>query len=155
MTSLLLILSVTLLYACYNLLVKVSTNSVPPESTSTVLATICLQVAALAASISFLAFLVARGGHSLALSGRAYMWAAAAGLCIGVAEICYFYVFRGGDGRDPVTANVAIPVVVSGTIVITLVASYFLLREPLTAVQLTGTVLVVLGIGLIAVGSPA
>ena len=155
MTSLFLILIVTVLYACYNLLVKVSTNFVPSESTSTVLATICLQVAALAASASFLSYLVVRGGHSLALSSRAYLWAAAAGLCIGVAEICYFYVFRGGDGRDPVSANVAIPIVVSGTIALTLFASYFFLREPLTAVQLTGTALVVLGMVLIAVGAPA
>lgn len=153
MSSLVLILTVTVLYACYNLLVKVSSDFVPESATSTVLATICLQLAALSASLAFLSFLVTRGGHVLGLSTRAYAWAAGAGLCIGVAEICYFYLFRGGAGREAASANVAIPIIVSGTIAITLLVSFFLLREPLTPVQLGGTGLVIAGMTLIAYGA--
>jgi len=153
MSSLLLIAVITALYASYNLLVKVSSDYVPVNVTSTVLATICLQVAALTASLCFLSFLLARGGQVLMLSTRAYLWAASAGLCIGVAEIFYFYLFRGGEGREAVAANVAIPIIVSGTIAITLIVSYFLFREPLTPVQLGGTLLVIAGMALIAVGA--
>ncbi len=152
MSSLLLIAIITALYACYNLFVKVSSDFVPVNATTTVVATICLQVAALMASLCFLSFLIARGGQVLTLSTRAYLWAAGAGLCIGVAEICYFYLFRGGEGREAAAANVAIPIIVSGTIAITLIVSYFLFREPLTPVQLGGTMLVIAGMTLIAVG---
>ncbi len=153
MSTLVLIAVITALYACYNLFVKVSSDFVPVNATTTILATICLQVAALFASICFLTFLVARGGQVLALSTRAYLWAAGAGLCIGVAEICYFYLFRGGEGREAAAANVAIPIIVSGTIAITLIVSYFLLREPLTPVQLGGTLMVIGGMALIALGA--
>jgi uncharacterized membrane protein len=77
-----------------------------------------------------------------------------AGLCIGVAEICYFYLFRGSGGREAVAANVAVPVIVSGTIAITLIASHFALQETLTWVQLIGTVLVVIGVVMISLGAP-
>ncbi|HSS63998.1 MAG TPA: EamA family transporter [Gammaproteobacteria bacterium] len=153
MSTLLLVSVVTALYACYNLFIKVSSDYVPVNVTSTVLATICLQLAALTATLCFLSFLVARGGQILALSSRAYLWAAGAGLCIGVAEICYFYLFRGGEGREAAAANVAIPIIVSGTIAITLIASYFLFREPLTPLQLGGTLLVISGMILIALGA--
>ena len=153
MSTLLLVAVVTALYACYNLFVKVSSDFVPANATTTILATVCLQVAALFASLCFLTFLVARGGQVLTLSTRAYLWAAGAGLCIGVAEICYFYLFRGGEGRDAAAANVAIPIIVSGTIAITLIVSYFLLREPLSPVQLGGTLLVIGGMALIALGA--
>ena len=49
-TEILLLLAITVIYAGYNRLVKVSSNYVPEPATSTVLATICLQRAALAAS---------------------------------------------------------------------------------------------------------
>ncbi len=153
MSALMLVAAITALYASYNLLVKVSSDYVPVNATSTVLATVCLQVAALSASLCFLSFLIARGGQVLTLSTRAYLWAAGAGFCIGVAEICYFYLFRGGLGRDAAAANVAIPIIVSGTIAITLIVSYFLFREPLTPIQLGGTLLVIGGMALIALGA--
>ena len=52
-TGILLLTAITALYAGYNLLVKVSSNHVPESATTTVLATICLQLAALAASGTF------------------------------------------------------------------------------------------------------
>ena len=52
MVTLLLLLTVTTLYAGYNLLVKVSGGFVPAEATTTIFATICLQLAALATSIA-------------------------------------------------------------------------------------------------------
>ena len=148
-TGILLLTAITALYAGYNLLVKVSSNHVPESATTTVLATICLQLAALAASGTFALVLLARGGQVLKLSTTAYVWAAAAGLCIGLAEIGYFYLFRGVGGTGPVAANVAVPVIVTGTVVLTMLLSFFALRESLGAMQIAGTVVVVIGIAMI------
>ncbi|MHC4295237.1 MAG: hypothetical protein ACYSTL_06595 [Planctomycetota bacterium] len=155
MLSLILLLAVTALYAGYNLLIKVSSAHVPAEVTSTILATISLQVAALGASALFAAILLLRGGHTVQLTVPAYAWAAAAGLCIGGAEIAYFYLFGGiGHGR-PMPASIAIPVIVSGTIVITAVVAHFIFREPLSTLQLLGGALVIGGIVLMYLGKAA
>ena len=148
-TGILLLTAITALYAGYNLLVKVSSNHVPESATTTVLATICLQLAALAASGTFALVLLARGGQVLKLSTTAYVWAAVAGLCIGLAEIGYFYLFFGVGGTGPVAANVAVPVIVTGTVVLTMLLSFFALRESLGAMQIAGTVVVVIGIAMI------
>ena len=147
--GILLLITIAALYAGYNLLVKVSSLHVPAAATSTVLATICLQVAALAASVTFAALLTARGGHVLALTPAAYAWAAGAGLCIGLAEIGYFYLFRGVGGTGPVAASVAVPAIVTGTVVLTMLLSWLALRESLGAMQIAGTAVVVIGIAMI------
>ena len=131
MTGLLLLATVTALYAGYNLLIKVSASHVPAAATSTIAATICLQLAALATSILFVSVAMMRGGQVLQLTWGAYVWAAAAGLCIGGAEIAYFYLFGGIGALKPMAANVVIPTVVSGTIVIAAVAAYVIFGERL------------------------
>ena len=148
-SGILLLIAITALYAGYNLLVKVSTLHVPAAATSPVLATICLQIAALAASCMFALVLLARGGHVLKLSPTAYGWAVGAGLCIGVAEIAYFYLFRGVGGTGPVAANVAVPVIVTGTVALTMLLSYFALKESIGAMQVAGAVVVMIGIAMI------
>ncbi len=148
-TGILLLLTITVIYAGYNRLVKVSSNYVPEPATSTVLATICLQRAALAASGTVALLLLARSGHVLKLSATAYAWAAGAGLCIGLAEIGHFYLFRGVGGTGPVTASVAVPVIVTGTVVLTMPLSSVVLKESLGAMQVAGTVVVVIGIAMV------
>ena len=147
--GILLLMAITALYAGYNLLVKVSTLHVPAAATSTVLATICLQLAALATSGTFAALLIARGGHVLSLSSSTYAWAVGAGLCIGLAEIGYFYLFRGVGETGPVDASVAVPVIVTGTVVLTMLLSTLALKESLSPMQVAGTVVVVVGIAMI------
>lgn len=157
--SLVLLLGVTILYAGYNLLVKVSSGHVPAAATTPILATLSLQIAAATVSAAFALTLVLRGGQVLAVSPAAVAWAVAAGLCIGAAEIGYFYLFRGVGGGEPMAANVAIPVIVSGAIVLTLVASWLVLREPFTWVRLVGAALVACGVVVLfadsARGAPA
>jgi len=143
-----LLIAVTFLYAGYNLFVKLSGDQVPVTATSTVLATICLQIAALLVSLLFFAVLLARGGHSFALTGSAYGWALAAGICIGIAEIGYFYLFSSVAGNTPMSANIAIPVIVSGTVVLAMIFSYVALKEPVSLNQLLGSFLIVVGIAL-------
>ncbi len=152
MAGLLLLVTVTTLYAGYNLLIKVSVSHVPAAATSTIVATICLQVAALMTSIVFVSVAMVRGGQVLQLSWGAYLWAAAAGLCIGGAEIAYFYLFRGMGTSNPMAANVVIPTVVSGTIVITAIAAYFIFRESLAPIQFAGVGCIILGVLLLSFG---
>ncbi len=152
MAGLLLLVTVTTLYAGYNLLIKVSAGHVPAAATSTIAATICLQIAALMTSILFLSIALIRGGQVLQLTWGAYVWAAAAGLCIGGAEIAYFYLFGGIGTIKPMAANVVIPTVVSGTIVITAIAAYFIFRESLTPIQFAGVGCIILGVLLLYFG---
>ena len=152
MAGLLLLVTVTTLYAGYNLLIKVSAAHVPATATSTIAATICLQIAALMTSILFLSIALIRGGQVLQLTWGAYTWAAAAGLCIGGAEIAYFYLFRGIGTSNPMAANVVIPTVVSGTIVITAIAAYFVFRESLAPIQFAGVGCIILGVLLLYFG---
>ena len=144
--SLVILLGVTALYAGYNLLVKVSSGYVPAAATTPILATMSLQAAALAVSVAFAAGLALQGGHVLAVSRAAVVWAVAAGLCIGAAEIGYFYLFRGVGGAEPMAANVAIPVIVSGAIVLTVIVSWLVFREPFTWTRLLGAALVACGV---------
>ncbi len=152
MAGLLLLVTVTTLYAGYNLLIKVSVSQVPAAATSTIAATICLQVAALMTSIAFVSVAMIRGGQVLQLTWGAYIWAAAAGLCIGGAEIAYFYLFRGIGSSNPMAANVVIPTVVSGTVVMTAIAAYFIFRETLAPIQFAGIGCIVLGVLLLYFG---
>ncbi len=146
MAAIALLAAITLLYAGYNLFIKVSGGHVPAGATTTVVAAICLQLAALATSLVFLGALVARGGHVFALSGNAYLWAVVAGLCIGAAEIGYFYLFSSAGPGRPMAASVAIPIIVSGTIVISMVAAHVALGEVVTRGQMLGGALILLGV---------
>lgn len=146
MISLLLLIAATVLYAGYNLLVRVSGSYVPAEATTIVMATICLQLAALTTSTVFALTLLARGGHVFQLSSGAYLWAVAAGFCIGGAEIAYFYLFGGIGAEKPMAASIAIPTIVGGTILITLVVAFFLFNESLSWIQLVGGACIILGI---------
>ena len=146
MASWLLLISVTVLYSGYNLLIKVSASHVPEAATTTIQATICLQLAALATSLVFFSFSAIRAGQVFQLTWGAYGWAAAAGLCIGAAEIAYFYLFGGTISRPSMAANVVIPTVVSGTVVITVLAAYILFKETLSPAQLIGVACIILGL---------
>ena len=152
MTGLVLLVTVTVLYSGYNLLIKVSASQIPEAATTTIAATICLQVAALATSLVFVSIAAIRGGQEFQLTWGAYGWAAAAGLCIGGAEIAYFYLFGGLGSGTPMAANMVIPTVVSGTIVITVIAAYFVFGETLALTQVTGVACIVLGLLLLYLG---
>ncbi len=146
--SLLLLVAVTLCYAGYNIFVKLSGSLVPATATTTIMATIGLQLAALAVSVCFYLILSVRGGNVFSLSSGAYFWAAIAGVCIGLAEIGYLYLFAGMGGMPAMSASVAIPVVVSGTIVVAMLFSVMALREPVQLPQIAGAVLICGGVAL-------
>ena len=78
-----------------------------------------------------------------------------AGVCIGGAEIGYLYLFGGVGLSKPMAASVAIPTIVSGTIVFAMLFSYFVLKETIAWNQMLGSLLIVFGIILLFVKAQA
>lgn len=151
MSSMALLAAITLLYAGYNIFIKVSGDHVPTAATTTIVATICLQLAALATSLCFAAILLTAGGQDFRLTKPAYIWAAASGVSIGLAEIGYLYLFAGFGVSGPVAASFAIPVIVAGTLLITALVALIVFREAMTLTQILG--LVVIGVGVLMLAS--
>jgi len=150
LTTVTLLLLITLCYAAYNLLIKVSGNA-SDALTSPLLATISLQIAALSVSFCYLIYLW-RTNAAISLPAKAYPWAIAAGVCIGLAEIMYFYLFRESATGKSIAANVAIPLIVGGTIVGVVSLSWVLFGERLSWVQWGGVSLALAGLFLLAYG---
>ncbi len=147
------VLAATVFYTGYNISIKLSGAATVDQATTTVVGAIVLQIAALTTSLVFLSAQMLAGGHSFALGTTAYLWAAFAGVCIGAAEISYFYIFGSGHG-PPVQASVAIPVIVGGSVALSAVVAVQLLHERMSAENAAGVVLVILGIVLIARKGP-
>lgn len=153
MSHALLILFATLCYAGYNIFIKVSGDHVPNEASSTILATVAVQCAALFASICFLGYQLVNGVPVNGLSHKTYLWAVLAGISIGIAEIIYIYLFSGLTGpHQPVQAGTVIMLVVGGTILITALVSVAIFGDPLGRVQISGVLFMLLGLVLMFFG---
>jgi len=150
LTTVILLSLITLCYAAYNLLVKVS-GSGADAMTSPILATISLQFAALSVSLCYLLYLW-RTNIPMSLPLKVYPWAIAAGVSIGIAEIMYFYLFRESTSGKSISASVAIPLIIGGTILIVASLSYLLFNERLSLVQWSGVGIAVGGLVLLATG---
>ena len=146
LTPALLLVITTVLYAGYNVLVKASAGAIPETAQTTIHLTITLQIAALATSLVFAAVLWGRGVNTFHASQSALAWAVLAGICIGGAEIAYFYLFGGVQGHSPMSAGIAIPTVVTGTIIISMFAAALMFHEIIGWKQIAGAGLVIAGI---------
>ncbi len=144
--SLFLMLAITFLYAGYNLFIKISSNHLPTDLASTLLAAVVLQVTALTVSCVLIAGLLIRGETIASLPLQAYSWAVLAGMCIGLAEVSYFFLFRGFGETPPMPATIAIPFIVSGTIVVAVIFAWLALKEPLSWQKLIGMILIAAGV---------
>lgn len=153
MSAIVLLILVTVLYAGYNVFVKAATDSALDTATSTILATIALQATALMVSFCFAAMLLFKGDAQLSPGNTSLAWAATAGLCIGIGEIAYFYLFRGSASDPGMAASVAIPVVVSGALAISVVAGLVFFKESLNTGQILGLLLALAGVGTLAFSS--
>ena len=152
MKTILLLTIITICYASYNLLVKISTNQIESLNTPPIIATIFLQATALSISVIYF-IILARQSISMTLPTKSYVWAIGAGLCIGIAEVLYFYLFRGIAGEKAISANSAIPLIVGGTIIIVVIVSKFLLSETLNTGQWIGVLLAMVGMIILAINS--
>ena len=153
MTSWVLLIVITVLYAGYNLFIKVSSGHVPITATSTIAATLCLQFAAVSTTLVFAFYIFTREGQVFKLTTPAYAWAAMAGVCIGLAEVGYFYLYRSTGDEVPLTANIVVPVIVSGTIAITAVVSYLVFKDAMSSGQILGTLMIFAGIAVLFMNS--
>ena len=128
--------------AGYNFFIKLSADEVPPA-----LGAVVLQV--VAALLGALWLLKLRWqGQPLGFSGKGVGLAAVAGLGVGLAEILTFVLFRRG-----LPASVGTPVIVGGSVLLTAVLGWVVLRESLSPAQGGGLLLIVLGIALLARGN--
>ena len=74
-----------------------------------------------------------------------------AGISIGIAEIGYFVLFNPTNPNGALNANVAIPIVLGGTILITMIFSFNYFNESYNLKKIIGTLFIIIGIYLILV----
>ena len=148
--NLFVILLVTLSYAGYNIFVKLS-SSQNINNTNNIAATLFLQVFALLVTSVFSFYLYTKGEKIFVLPSKAYLYAIIAGISIGIAEIGYFFLFNPTNTNGALNANVAIPIVLGGTILITMLLSFYYFEETYNLNKIIGTVFIIIGIYLILV----
>ena len=148
--NLLLLVIVTVSYAGYNLFIKLS-SSQNINNTNSIAATLSLQVFALVVTSIFSVYLFSKGERIFVLPSKAYLYAIFAGISIGFAEIGYFYLFNAANPNGPLNANTAIPVILGGTILITMIFSFYIFRESFNYQKILGTLFIIIGIYLVSI----
>ena len=121
-TILIILIIVTISYAGYNLFIKLASSQNLNNSNS-IAATLCLQLFALFVTILFSFYLFSKGEKIFVLPSKSYLYAIFAGISIGLAEIGYFYLFNESNPKGASNANSVIPVILGGTILITMIFS--------------------------------
>jgi len=148
--NLFVILLVTLSYAGYNIFVKLS-SSQNINNTNNIAATLFLQLFALLVTSVFSIYLYSKGEKIFVLTSKAYLYAMIAGISIGIAEIGYFVLFNPTNTNGALNANVAIPIVLGGTILITMFLSFYYFKESYNLNKIIGTLFIIIGIYLILI----
>jgi len=119
----------------YHVLLKLSSAHIDQ-----VLGAVVLQLVAAMLGGSVLAAMACRG-QALAVTPRGMGLAAAAGLCVGAAEVLSFWLFSAG-----VPASRGVPVVVGGSILVAALLGVLALHEPLSPTQWLGVGLIIAGV---------
>ncbi|MFT4977538.1 MAG: transporter family protein [Myxococcota bacterium] len=123
----------------YHVLIKLSS-----EHIHEVLGAVVLQLVAALLGVFVLAILLSQR-TALPVTARGLGLAAAAGLCIGAAEILTFVLFSTG-----LPAARGVPVIVGGSILVAALIGALALREPMGLPQWLGVGLIVAGVVLLA-----
>ena len=118
--NLIILVIVTISYAGYNLFIKLASSQKLNNSNS-IAATLCLQIFALFVTMLFSFYLFSKGEEIFVLPSKSYLFAIFAGISIGLAEIGYFYLFNESNPKGASKANAVIPVILGGTILITMI----------------------------------
>ena len=148
--NLLLLVIVTVSYAGYNLFIKLA-SSQNINNTNSIAATLSLQIIALIVTSIFSVYLFSKGERIFVLTSKTYLHAIFAGISIGFAEIGYFYLFNASNPNGPLTANTAIPVILGGTILITMIFSFYIFRESYNYQKILGTLFIIIEIYLVLI----
>ncbi len=136
---LLLLVLTALMLGLYNFFIKLSAGHIHE-----IIGAVILQVVAFLLGGAALLWLKFQGNH-LETSSRGILFSVLAGLSVGLAEIMAFYAFGKG-----VSASVGIPVMVGGTVLVGVLLGVIVLKEPLNAIKVLGTLLIITGIVLLA-----
>lgn len=143
-----LLITVTLAYAGYNLFIKLS-GAQNINNNNGIAATLCLQIFALIVTSVFSIYLSSLGENIFVLPSKTYLYAVFGGISIGIAEIGYFYLFNASNTDGALNANTAIPIILGGTILVTMIFSYYILKESFNYHKIIGTIFIIIGIYLI------
>ena len=143
-----LLITVTLAYAGYNLFIKLAGAQNINNNTG-IAATLCLQIFALIVTSVFSIYLSSLGENIFVLPSKTYLYAVFGGISIGIAEIGYFYLFNASNTDGALNANTAIPIILGGTILVTMIFSYYILKESFNYHKIIGTIFIIIGIYLI------
>lgn len=146
--NLIILVIVTISYAGYNLFIKLASSQNLNNSNS-IAATLCLQLFALFVTILFSFYLFSKGEKIFVLPSKSYLYAIFAGISIGLAEIGYFYLFNESNPKGASNANTVIPVILGGTILITMIFSFIFLSESFNYKRIFGTFFIIFGIYLV------
>ena len=91
------------------------------------------------------------GESIFVLPSKTYLYAIFGGISIGVAEIGYFYLFNASNSNGALNANTAIPIILGGTILVTMIFSFYIFEESLNYQKLLGTTFIIFGIYLVVI----
>ncbi len=126
------------LFACYQLAVKLSAHHIQE-----MLGAVILQAVAVVVGLGI--FLVIRDGEPLVYTTTGLKFAMLAGLFVSLAEIVAFYTFS-----QAISPSVGITIIVGMNILVGLGLDYFWFKSELTASQMLGILLVLVGVILIS-----
>ena len=146
--NLILIIFITISYAGYNLFIKLS-GSQNLNNSNSIAATLFLQLFALSVTLIFSLYLYSKGEKIFVLPSKSYIYAIFAGISIGFAEIGYFYIFNESNPSGASKANTSIPIILGGTILISMFFSFFIFRESFNLQKILGTFFIIFGIYLV------
>lgn len=142
------LITVTLAYAGYNLFIKLA-GAQNINNNNGIAATLCLQIFALIVTSVFSIYLSSLGENIFILPSKTYLYAVFGGISIGIAEIGYFYLFNASNTDGALNANTAIPIILGGTILVTMIFSFYILKESFNYHKIIGTIFIIIGIYLI------
>ena len=143
-----LLITVTLAYAGYNLFIKLA-GAQNINNNNGIAATLCLQIFALIVTSVFSIYLSSLGENIFVLPSKTFLYAVFGGISIGIAEIGYFYLFNASNTDGALNANTAIPIILGGTILVTMIFSFYILKESFNYHKIIGTIFIIIGIYLI------
>jgi len=126
-------------YAVYNVFIKVSAGHI-----NEIVGAVVLQIVAAVVG-GFLLIYLKLNGSSFEITNKGLLFAALAGLFVGLAEITSFFVFSKG-----IPASVGIPIIIGGSVVFASIIGLLFLKEGLSPIHWIAIVLVVLGVVLLA-----
>ncbi len=135
-----LVLFAALMFGLYNVFIKISADHI-----QAVLGAVVLQFVAAFIGLGMLSYLHFATSTTLTVTGRGLLLAGLAGVAIGLVEIASFVIY--GRGMAVALGN---PLIVGGSLLVTTVVGFGLLREQLSLIQFVAIGLIMLGIALLA-----